>query len=310
MGDETSLRGKTVVITGATSGLGRGAAWKLAQAGADVVIAARRGRVLDELVSQITSAGGVAVAVQTDVSDADDIARLAAAALTRFGRIDVWINNVGVGAIGNFWDVPIEDHARVIDVNITGLIYGSHIALRQFRIQGAGVLINVGSVESDVPLAYQSSYAASKAAVLTLGRCLNEELRLEGAEDSIRVGTILPWALDTPFWTHAANYTGNTLRMATMDDPEPVVDAIVAACVHPKQEQRVGVKAKVGGMASHVMPDVADRLAAKVAESESEKGAPVAATTGALHDPIDEGVTVEGGIRDRMRREDAGRRAR
>ena len=309
MSEEANLRGKTVVITGASSGLGRGAAWKLSEAGANVVVAARRRPVLDELVARITSAGGVAVAVEADVSDPDDIARLAAAALDRFGRIDVWVNNVGIGALGSFWDVPVEDHARVIDVNIKGLMYGAHAALRQFRSQGGGVLINVGSVESDVPLAYQSSYAASKAAVLTFGRCLNEELRLAGEDDSIRVGTIMPWAVDTPFWTHAANYTGNTLRMATMDDPGPVVDAIVAACVDPQQEQRVGVKAHVGGIANRIVSAVADRVSAKVAGAESQKGAPVEPTTGAIYEPIDEGVTVEGGIRDRMQREDAARQA-
>ena len=309
MSEEEKLQGKVVVITGASSGLGRGAARKLAEAGANVVLAARRGNVLDELVEQISSAGGVAVAVEVDVSDPRDIARLATAALDGFGRIDVWVNNVGIGALGSFWDVPIEDHARVIDVNIKGLLYGAHAALSQFRSQGAGILINVGSVESDVPLAYQSSYAASKAAVLTFGRCLTEELRLAGEADSIRVGTILPWALDTPFWSHAANYTGRTLRMATMEDPEPVVDAIVAACVDPQQEHRVGMKAHVGGLANRLMPDVADRMSAKVADAEAQKGATVPPTTGAIYQPIDGGVTVEGGVRERMQQEDDARRA-
>ena len=309
MADEASVRGKTVVVTGASSGLGRGAAAKLAAAGANVVVAARRGAVLDELVAQIVTDGGTAVAVETDVSDPDDVARLADIALEHFGHIDIWVNNVGIGAVGSFWDVPIEDHSRVIDVNVKGLIYGAHVALRRFRLQGGGVLINIGSVESDVPLAYQASYAASKSAVVTLGRCLNEELRLAGHGDSIRVGTVMPWAVDTPFWRHAANYTGNTLRMATMDDPEPVVDAIVAACLDPKQEHRVGVKAHIGGVAGRVAPDIADRVAARVADAESQKGTPVDRTPGSIHEPQDEGVTVDGGIRDRMKQENAARSA-
>ena len=177
MSEKSCPRDKTIVITGASSGLGRGVAGKLAREGADVVVAARRGRVLDELAEQIRAAGGVALAVEAGVSEPDDIARLAAAAMDRFGRIDVWVNNVGIGAL---WEVPIEDHARVIDVNLKGLLYGAHAALRQFRAQGEGILLNVGSVESGVPLVYQSSYAASKAAVLTLSRGLNEELRLAG----------------------------------------------------------------------------------------------------------------------------------
>ncbi|MEF2977330.1 SDR family NAD(P)-dependent oxidoreductase [Subtercola sp. YIM 133946] len=152
---------------------------------------------------------------------------------SRASHIDVWVNNVGIGALGLFWDIPLDDHARVIDVNLKGLIYGAHTALRLFRAQGAGILINVGSVDSEVPLAYQASYAASKAAVLSLGRSLNEELRLVGDDDTISVGTILPWAVDTPWWTHAANYTGHEPRMAAMDDPAIVIEAIVAACTNP-----------------------------------------------------------------------------
>ena len=139
MTDEPDVRGRTVVITGASSGLGRGAAWKLAMAGANVVIAARREDVLQDLASKIASAGGTAEPVETDVSDPTAVSRLAETALSRFGRIDVWINNVGIGALGSFWDVPVEDHARVIDVNVTGLMYGAHTALRQFRgVHGLG----------------------------------------------------------------------------------------------------------------------------------------------------------------------------
>lgn len=307
MADDTDLQGTTVVITGASSGVGRGAAWKLATAGANVVIAARRARVLEELTVAISAAGGVALPVETDVGDPDGVARLAEAAVDRFGRIDVWVNNAGIGTLGRFWEVPIQDHARVIDVNVKGLLYGAHAALRRFVSQRSGTLINVGSVESEVPLAYQTSYAASKAAVLTLGRCLQEELRLAGYDDVVRVSTILPWALDTPFWDHAGNYTGRTLRMATMEDPVPVVDAIVAACATPPTEQRVGARARFGGFSGRFAPALADRLSAQVADAESRKGMPVGPTPGAVHRPVERGDTVEGGVRERMRREDAAR---
>jgi NADP-dependent 3-hydroxy acid dehydrogenase YdfG len=158
MSTEQSFTGKTIVIAGASSGFGRGAALKLAQLGGNVVLAARRGQLLDDLAAEIVANGGYAIAVETDVSDAAAVARLATAAVDRFGRIDVWVNNVGIGALGHFWDIPVEDHARVVDVNLKGLIYGAHAALRQFRAQGDGFLINVGSVDSEVPLAYQASY--------------------------------------------------------------------------------------------------------------------------------------------------------
>lgn len=298
-----SLSDIVVVIAGASSGFGRGAAQKLAAEGARVVIAARRKSMLDDLVTEIETAGGTAVAVETDVSEPPDIARLVQEALTRFGRIDVWVNNVGVGAIGYFWDIPIEDHARLVDVNLKGLIYGAHAALRQFRTQGYGTLINTGSIDSETPLALQNTYAATKAAVLSLSRTLNQELRL-AEEADIKVGTIMPWAVDTPWWNHAANYTGHAPRMAMMDDPQIVIDAIVKACIDPKEEQPVGPKAKGSNIMHHVFPDLTERMSANVAKAESEKAMPAPNTTGALHQPMSDGLTVDGHIRERMRQED------
>ena len=307
MGNDSELSGKTVVIAGASSGIGRGAAERLAALGANVVVAARRGDVLDELAAEIAAAGGSALAVATDVSDSGAVARLADAAVARFGRIDVWINNVGIGALGLFWEVPVEDHRRVVDVNLTGLMYGAHAALRQFLEQGAGVLLNIGSVESEVPLAYQSSYAATKAAVLSLSRSLNEELRLVGRHDTIKVGTVMPWAIDTPWWSHAANYTGQAPRMALMDDPSVVVDAIVAACTDPKEEQPVGRKARAADVSHHLFPDLTERLSAKIADAELDRAGRAPHTAGSIHEPSPEGVTVDGGVRERMKREDAQR---
>ena len=307
MGNDSELSGKTVVIAGASSGIGRGAAERLAALGANVVVAARRGDVLDELAAEIAAAGGSALAVATDVSDAGAVARLADAAVGRFGRIDVWINNVGIGALGLFWEVPVEDHRRVVDVNLTGLMYGAHAALRQFLEQGAGVLLNIGSVESEVPLAYQSSYAATKAAVLSLSRSLNEELRLVGRHDTVKVGTVMPWAIDTPWWSHAANYTGQAPRMALMDDPSVVVDAIVAACTDPKEEQPVGPKARAADVSHHLFPDLTERLSAKIADAELDRAGRAPHTAGSIHEPSPEGVTVDGGVRERMKREDAQR---
>jgi len=307
MGNDSELSGKTVVIAGASSGIGRGAAERLASLGANVVVAARRGDVLDELAAEIAAAGGSALAVATDVSDSGAVARLADAAVARFGRIDVWINNVGIGALGLFWEVPVEDHRRVVDVNLTGLMYGAHAALRQFLEQGAGVLLNIGSVESEVPLAYQSSYAATKAAVLSLSRSLNEELRLVGRHDTIKVGTVMPWAIDTPWWSHAANYTGQAPRMALMDDPSVVVDAIVAACTDPKEEQPVGPKARAADVSHHLFPDLTERLSAKIADAELDRAGRAPHTAGSIHEPSPEGVTVDGGVRERMKREDAQR---
>jgi short-subunit dehydrogenase len=288
-----------VVIAGASSGFGRGTAIRLASEGAKVVIAARRKEMLDDVVAS----GGTALGVQTDVSDPAQVTALQRDALSAYGRIDVWINNVGIGAIGYFWDIPLEDHARLVDVNLKGLIYGAHVALTQFRTQGYGTLINTGSIDSETPLALQNTYAATKAGVLNLSRTLNEELRLAGNDD-IKVGTIMPWAVDTPWWTHAANYTGHEPRMTMMDDPALIVDAIVGACTDPKEEQPVGWKAKGSDISHHLFPDLTERMSANISKSESEKAMPRAANQGSIHSPKLDGMEVDGGIRERMRMED------
>lgn len=301
------IRGATVVITGSSSGFGRGAAVKLAEKGANVVLAARREDLLAELAEQINRAGGTAIHVKTDVSNYDDITTLADRAIERFDTIDVWINNVGVGALGLFWDIPVEDHARVVDVNLKGVIYGAHTALRQFRSQGHGTLINTGSVDSEVPLAYQNTYAATKAAVLSLSRSLNEELRISGDDETIKVGTIMPWAVDTPWWIHAANYTGHKPRMVAMDDPEIVVDAIVSACTDPKEEDKVGIKARSSDLSHHLFPDFTEHLSAKIVDDQVKKAPPAPPSSGSLYKPMAEGRTVDGGIRKRMKQEDEAR---
>jgi short-subunit dehydrogenase len=308
--DEHDIAGKTYVITGASSGFGRGVALRLAGLKANVVLAARRTDVLNEVARQATAAGGAALVVTIDVANPQDVRRLAEATLQRFGRIDVWINNAAVGAIGTFDTIPVEDHARVVDVNLKGVIYGSHVALQQFRKQRAGVLINVGSVESEVPQAYHASYSATKAAVLSLGRTLNEELRLDGLRGPIEVATVMPWAADTPFFDHAANYTGRTARMPAMDPPEKVVEYIVHASVHPSEEVPAGWKARSAIWSHHIAPDLTERVSANIAHTSQMEHAPPAQppTSGSLYQPMQTGTGVEGGVRARMEREDAARK--
>jgi len=307
--DAAAIAGKTYVVTGASSGLGRGVAERLGGLRANVVLAARRADALEQVASRITAAGGQALVVPTDVADPAQVERLAQAALARFGRIDVWINNAGVGAIGRFEDIPLADHARIVDVNLKGAIYGSHVALRQFRAQGSGNLVNLGSVESVIPLAYHATYASTKAAILGLGRALNEELRLARL-NQVHVTTIMPWATDTPFFAQAANYSGHRPRMPMMDDPLKVVDIIVHATVHPREEVPTGWKARGAYWSHRIAPDVAEWMAANIAhQAQYESSPPAPATSGALHRPMQGTTGVDGGVRERMKQEDAARAA-
>jgi short-subunit dehydrogenase len=305
--DVPKIANRTYVIVGASSGFGRGTAVRLGSLHANVVLAARRTELLEEVAREVQANGGTALVVTTDASKPEEVQRLADAAIARFGRIDVWMNVAGIGAIGRFWDIPVEDYSRLIDVNVKGVLYGSHTAIRQFIKQGRGALVNVGSVDSEVPLAYQATYAASKAAVLSIARSVNQELRHAGYAKTIKIATVMPWAADTPWWPHAANYSGHAPRMAMMDDPKKVVDAMVWVSLHPREELPVGAKAQASFSAHHFFPDLVERVSANIQRAELDKGAPVPATAGSLHQPMPGGTGVDGGIRDRMKQEDAAR---
>src|SRR5690606_15273085 len=127
----------------------------------------------------------------------------------------------------------------------------------------------------------------------------NEELKLSG-KDGIKVATIMPWAVDAPWWIHAANYTGHKPRMAAMDDPEIVIEKIIEACIDPKEKMPVGPKAGVSNFFHQVFPDMAEDASGKLAKTESEKAEPASHTTGSIYEPMKEGTTVEGNIQERM----------
>ena len=299
--DRAAVAGRTYVVTGASSGFGRGVAEKLGAYRANVVLAARRGAVLEEVASVVRAGGGQALVVPTDVSDPAQVERLAGAALERFGRIDVWVNNAAVASIGRFEEVPLVDHARVVDVNLKGAIYGSHAALRRFRAQGSGVLVNVSSVEGRVPVAYHASYAATKSALIGLGAAINEELRQAGLDEAIRVSTVEPWAVDTPFWDHAGNYTGRASRMTLMDGPEATVDSIIWMSLYPETEYAVGWKARGAVLGSRIAPRWAERLAGGVVRrAQLEEAPPAPVGPGSVHAPLAAGTGVDGGVRARM----------
>ncbi|MFC3199708.1 SDR family NAD(P)-dependent oxidoreductase [Parapedobacter deserti] len=293
---------------GASSGFGRGVAEQLGEYQANVVLAARRSELLEEIAGRIEAAGGIALVVPMDISNPEDVERVTKAAVSRYGNVDVWINMAGVGAIGRFWDIPLEDQARLVDVNLKGLIYGSHAAITLFRKQGHGTLINMGSVESDSPIAYHAAYAATKAGVLNLGQAINQELRLNGHKN-IKVVTIKPWATDTPFWRHAANYSGGTPRMAAMDPPEKVVNAVIRRSLRPRKQAAVGGKAKAAVFFHRLFPHFTERLSANIAHKyQIENAPPAPSTSGSVHDAMEGGTGVDDGVRERMKKEKKQRR--
>lgn len=289
----------TVVITGASSGIGKGVAQQLAAEGANVVLAARRTELIEQMAAEI---GPNALAVTTDVGREEDIARLFDAAMSAFGKIDVWINNAGVGAIGPYTEIPISDLTRLVETNVLGTMYGSHYALRQFKQQGHGTLINLGSIVSKVPFPYYTAYGATKFAVAGLSAALYQEMQLED-QQNIHVCTVHPWATDTPWFEHTGNYTGHRAEMKPMDDPQNVIDAIIDLIDNPQENVEVGAKTKGTTISSNLMPGLTESLNAKYLQKVIQSAPPAGSTSGSLHQPMLSGQGVDGGIRERMKHE-------
>ncbi len=188
-----NIEGKVVVITGASSGLGEATALHLGGLGAKVVLGARRKANLDTLVSEITAAGGNAVAYQTDVTRKEEVDALIKGALDTFGRVDVLINNAGAMAIAPMSEGKTDEWDRMIDINIKGLLYGIAATLPVFQQQNSGHFINIASVAGIKVFSPGGTvYSGTKFAV----RAISEGLRHE-VGGSIRTTTIEPGAVDS-----------------------------------------------------------------------------------------------------------------
>jgi NAD(P)-dependent dehydrogenase (short-subunit alcohol dehydrogenase family) len=229
----------TVVITGASSGMGLAMAQAFARRGARLVLAARSPQALEDAVRACSALGAAAIAVPTDVSDADAVRALADAAVSRFGKIDVWINNAGMSLWGEFEQIPLAAQRRLIEVNLLGTINGCHAAVpHMLRNGGRGVIINMSSIGGRMPMPLLASYTASKYGVAGLSDALRYEL---AARSSIEVCAVYPGFVDTPTNVHSANYTGRTLRpVPPVIDPEQVALQVVGLAAHPRRALHIG----------------------------------------------------------------------
>ncbi|QND55979.1 SDR family oxidoreductase [Mesorhizobium huakuii] len=190
----SGIKGKVIAITGASSGMGEATALLLAGRGARMVLGARRSDRLEALVDRIESAGGKAAFLAMDVKNREDLTKLVALACDRFGKIDVLINNAGIGPISLLDELRVEDWEEMIDINIKGPLYGIAAALPVFRRQGFGHFINLLSTAGLTISPTMAVYAGTKNAV----RAIAEGLRLE-AGPKLRVTNISPGIVQTNF---------------------------------------------------------------------------------------------------------------
>jgi NAD(P)-dependent dehydrogenase (short-subunit alcohol dehydrogenase family) len=199
---------QVVVITGASSGIGRETARRFARRGARLVLASRSASALETVAAECRELGADARVVPTDVTDEAAVKELAAHAVAAFGRIDVWVGNASVFAYGRFEDLPSDVFRQVLETNLMGQVHGVRAALPHLRRQRKGTLVLVASLYSRMGSPAISPYVTGKFAVLGFAECLRQELRGSG----IRVRVVLPATTDTPVFRHAANYTGRKVR--------------------------------------------------------------------------------------------------
>jgi short-subunit dehydrogenase len=249
---------QTIVITGASSGIGLATARRAGAHGARVFLISRNGEALAKICEDLTSAGHQAGFAVADVGDKEQLEAAAEAATARFGPFDSWINVAGVAIYAPVLETPADEHERLFRTNYWGVVNAAHIAVPVLRKRG-GAFVTVGSVVSDFGSPILGVYAASKQAV----KGFIDSLRIEllGARAPVSITLIKPSGIGTPLAEHAANHMGVAARVPPPAyAPDVVARAILHAAQHMRREITVGGVGFLQRMAASHSPRLSDRI--------------------------------------------------
>jgi short-subunit dehydrogenase len=280
--DSHEIRDSVIVITGASSGIGLATATALARRGARLVLVARGEEGLAAAARACETFGAQVLSIPADVTNEALMHDVVRAAIDRYGRIDVWINNAAVLLYGRLVDTPMDAWQRVIETNLFGYVHGARAALSVFLRQGRGILINNASSLGLVGIPFSSSYVASKFAIIGLSESLRLELR---EHPGIHVCTLTPPAADTPIYLRAGNFTGREVGpVPLVYDAQSVAKALVALVEKPRQIKNVGVEDAALRIGLRIAPNAIKRFVGFLGLRRWVRKAPAPETLGNLYE--------------------------
>lgn len=289
MSSKKKVYEQTMVITGASSGIGLATAKLAAKKGAKVVLASRNEQDLQEICEEIKNDGGTATYATADVSKEEDVQKIAEHAIEKFDGFDTWVNNAAVGLFGNLMKIPIEDERRLFETNFWGVVYGSRVALDHLREKG-GTIINIGSIVSNRALPLQGTYSASKHAVKAFSDALRMELDKE--DIPVTITALQPGSVDTPFVEHARNWMKEKATLPPpYYDPDVVARAIVQCAQTSHRDVTVGnLLGSVIIQLEHLFPRTLDKLMERKAfKAQKREDKPKVQEDGLYEAPPEEG---------------------